>query len=176
MAFTYGTTGVKQKDYRVYIAQTVNGITTALATFVGTPNLVNFNALINAMGGAGACELGECRADSIDLGIDDGDSIDGNVLGKIVLNKAGKFSVELINTTVGNIAALEALDGIACTIILQERETHGVNLKTVIAMNNFVVSYTEKITGGDSIRATASIERNVASASAFRTIKDYTNA
>lgn len=169
---TTGTAGIKQKDYKVYIeTDTLSG--TAMDTFLGIaePSSTNVATLLAALK-----ELGECRADSIDLGIDDGDSIEGNTLGKIVLDKTGTFTVELINATPANITALEGIDGVSCNIVLVERETHGVSLKTVIAMSNVVVSYTEKITGGDSIRSTVSVEKSVPNAASFRRIVDVSYA
>lgn len=172
MALTYGTTGIKQKDYHVYVAlANASGLDAAITTYTGTSSKTNLNALIGLM-----AELGECRADSIDLGIADGDSIEGNVLGKIVLNKTGTFTAELINATPDNINALELLDGNACSIVLLERDTHGTNMKTAIVMNKFNLSYSEKITGGDSIRSTINIEKNVPDAGSFRHIADVSFA
>lgn len=171
MALTYGTAGVKQKDYRVYIGlASKSGLADAIATYEGTQNKTNLAAVQALLD-----ELGECRADSIDLGIDDGDSVDGNVLGKIVLNKAAKFTAELINATPANISALEALDGKTCTILMIERDGRVIDatiMKTAILMNNITISYSEKITGGDSIRSTINVEKSVANAGAFRSIHD----
>lgn len=168
MSLSYGTDGIKQKDYRVYVAlANTAGLAAAITTYLASSNKSNVDAVIALLD-----ELGECRADSIDLGIADGDSIEGNVLGKIVLNKTGTFTAELINATPTNIAALEELDGNACTIMLVERDTHGDDLKTCILMNNFNLSYSEKITGGDSIRSTINIEKNVPDAGSFRHIAD----
>lgn len=168
MALTYGTDGIKQKDYRVYVEKTAgSGVIAAVTTYLGLKNKANLNALIATLD-----ELGECRADSIDLGIADGDSIEGNVLGKIVLSKTGTFTAELINATPANIAGLEALDGNACTILMVERDIHGGGFKTCILMHNFNLSYSEKATGGDSIRSTINIEKSVPDASSFRSIAD----
>lgn len=181
MSLNYSTDGVKPKDYRVYLGlASTSGLQALIATYIGTggqtkANLDASGKIINTTGSGDAgllLELGECRADSIDLGIADGDSIEGNVLGKIVLGKSGTFAVELINATPANIAALEELDGNSCTILLNERDTHGDDLKTAILLNNVVVSYGEKITGGDSIRATLNVEKSVPTASSFRHIAD----
>jgi hypothetical protein len=175
----YGVSGIKQKDYHVYVGLSDNStLQSAIDTYHGAPTQANLEALLDAQGGQLATklqQLGECRADSIDLGIEDGDTVDGNVLGKIVLNKTGKFTAELINATPDNIAALELLDGQSCTILLLERDTHLVSTteyKTAIIMNEFNLSYSEKITGSDSIRSTINIEKNVPSPSAFRSIHD----
>ena len=178
MALTYGTDGVKQKDYDVYIGlSNLTGLQAAITSYLSTPTKALFDA-INAI--SGMARLGECRADSIDLGIDKGDTVDGNNLGEIVLNKACAFAAELMNATPTNIAALELLDGNACTITLQEVDTHTVggtgSHKTCVLLNDLIVSYTEKITGGDSIRSTINIARNVPSAGSFRHIADLDQA
>lgn len=170
ISLTTGTAGVKQKDYRVYI-ETVTESATLVNAYIREANKTNFDALV-AIGAGTLRELGECRADSIDLGIGDGDSVDGNTLGKIVLEKTGTFTVELINATPANIAALDAIDGVPCHILLAERDLHDTDKKTVILMANVVVSVSEKITGGDIIRKTINVEKNVASAPSFRMIND----
>lgn len=175
----YGTEGIKQKDYRIYIGLSNNTtLQNAIETYLGSPTQGNLSAFLDEQDGQDETKLqefGECRADSIDMGIADGDSVDGNVLGKIVLNKTGTFTAELLNATPANIAALELLDGQICTIVMLERDTHlvgAVENKTAILMNRFIPSYTEKITGGDSIRSTITIEKSVPSAGSFRVIAD----
>lgn len=179
----YGTDGIKQKDYRIYVGLSDNStLQSAINTYITTPTQTNLNVLIDDPGGQLATKLqefGECRADSIDMGIADGDSVDGNVLGKIVLNKTGTFTAELLNATPANIAAIELLDGQTCTVLMLERDTHlvsGTANKTAILMNGFNLSYTEKITGGDSIRSTITIEKSVPSAGSFRVIADLPQA
>jgi len=171
MPLATGTTGVLEKDWHVYIADYETGdLQGAIGAYLDSKTEINIETVTNLMG-----ELGELRADSIELGIEKGDTVEGNTLGEIVLNKAGSFTCELINATPGNIAILEALDRANCTIVMIEKDTHdvdGVAHKTVILMNGFAVSYTEKITGSDIIRSTISIARNVPTASAFRNIAD----
>lgn len=179
----YGKTGLKPKDYAVYIGLADNAtLKDAIADYEGAtpPTQALLNALLDTQGGSDVTklqQLGECRADSIDLGLEDGDSVEGNILGKIVLNKNGKFTVELINATPANIAALEELDGQNCTVVLLERDTHiaenGTDVvKTAILMDEIMISYSEKITGSDSIRSTLTSEKSVSSPRAFRSIHD----
>ena len=57
MALTYGTEGIKQKDYRVYLdSSTAAGVAEAVATYVGSKTKANINTLIGTLD-----ELGECR-------------------------------------------------------------------------------------------------------------------
>ena len=179
----YGTDGIKQKDYRIYVGLSDNpALQSAINTYVVSPTQATLNALIDSQGGQSdnkLQEFGECRADSIDMSIADGDSVDGNVLGKIVLNKTGTFTAELLNATPANIAALELLDGQICTVLMLERDTHLIGAtvkKTAILMNKVNLTYTEKITGGDSIRSTITIEKSVPSAGSFRVIADLPQA
>lgn len=185
MALTYGTEGIKQKDYRVYLAPAVSGVTGAIATYVssGGSTKTNAEAIITAMtaamvtkcGVGSVSEIGECRADSITVTGENGDTIEGNVLGEIVLNKACAAAAELINATAANINGLSLLDGIPVSLMLVEKDRHlvGSNLsKTIIVINNIVMSYSENITGGDSIRAMVNISKNVPSITDFRHIAD----
>jgi hypothetical protein len=97
------------------------------------------------------------------------------VLGEIVLNKACSMAAELINSTPSNIEALADLDGVPVTVVIIEKDTHNVSddaTKTVIVINNIVMSYSENITGGDSIRAMVNLSRNVPSVGDFRSIAD----
>lgn len=179
----YGTEGIKQKDYRVYVGLSNNTtLQSTIDTYLASPTQANLNTLLDEQGGQSdnkLQELGECRADSIDMGVAEGDSIDGNILGKIVLNKTGTFTAELLNATPANIAALELLDGQICTVLMLERDTHQVDVsgtmkphKTAILMNKINLSYTEKITGSDSVRSTVTFEKSVPSAGSFRAIAD----
>lgn len=171
MALSYGTSGIKQKDYRVYIQQTAaSGVATAVTTYNGAKNKTNINALIATL-----IELGECRADSIAVTAENGDTIEGNVLGEIVLNKACSMVAELINGTPDNLNALADWDGTAVTVVVIEKDTHlvGANpTKTAIVISGINMSYSENITGGDSIRATVKLSRSVPSVGDFRTIAD----
>lgn len=168
MALVYGTDGIKQKDYRVYIgSSSTAGLDSAVATYRGTPSKANIESVITLLN-----ELGECRADSITVTAEDGDNVEGNVLGNIVLNKACAMAAELINATPSNISALEELDGSPVTVVIMEKDTHGTNLKTVILIHNIVMSYTENITGGDIIRSSIALSQNTPTVGAFRHIAD----
>lgn len=172
MALTYGTAGIKQKDYRVYLdSSAAAGVSAALATYRGSKTKTNLNALIATLD-----ELGECRADSISITAENGDTIEGNVLGEIVLNKACAMVAELINATPENIAALELLDGVPVTVVVIEKDTHGATLKTAIVIDGIAMSYSENITGGDSIRSTVNLSRNVPTVGSFRSIDDISYA
>lgn len=175
MALTPGTTGVKQKDYRVYLAlASTTGLQNAITEYLGANTKTKMTAITGLMK-----EVGELRKDSIDLALDNGDSVEGNTVGEIVMNKQGSFTAELLNTTAENIAALEALDGASCAVVIEEKDTHLVGAatcKTTYLLNNLVVNYTEKVTGGDIARSTISINRKTPTASSFRHLADINQA
>lgn len=166
MALSYGSEGIKQKDYQVYIGKYDSTIKTAADTYIGTQNKANAAALETAL-----TELGELRADSISVTAENGDTVEGNNIGEIVLNKACAMMAELINATPDNINALAALDGQAVVVMIKEKDARN-NVRTVIVINNVVMSYSENITGGDIPRASISLSRSVANVGNFRIIND----
>lgn len=166
MALSYGSEGIKQKDYQVYIGEYTSTAKTAADAYIGTQNKANANTLEAAL-----IELGELRSDSISVTAENGDTVEGNNIGEIVLNKACAMMAELINATPANINALAELDGQAVVVMIKEKDARG-NIRTVIVINNVVMSYSENITGGDIPRASISLSRSVANVGNFRIIND----
>jgi len=171
---TSGTEGILQKDWEVHVSLHATSAS-AITTFKGSKTKINADAIITAMGASGnGGELGECRADSIESALADGDKVTGNKSGEITLNKAGSFTAELMNMTPANIACLEALDGQACDILMKEVDTHGSTMKTIILIENHVISYAESIK--QQATGTITVARKVARASAWRTLSDVSYA
>jgi len=166
MALSYGSEGIKQKDYQVYIGEYTGTAETAADAYIATQNKTTAAALETALD-----ELGELRADSISVTAENGDTVEGNNIGEIVLNKACAMMAELINATPANINALAALDGQAVVVMIKEKDARN-NVRTVIVINNVVMSYSENITGGDIPRASISLSRSVANVGNFRIIND----
>lgn len=166
MALTYGSEGIKQKDYQVYIGEYTGTAKTAADAYIATQSKTTANTLQTAL-----TELGELRADSISVTAENGDTVEGNNIGEIVLNKACAMVAELINATPANINALAALDGRAVVVMIKEKDARS-NVRTVIVINNVVMSYSENITGGDIPRASISLSRSVANVGNFRIIND----
>ncbi len=166
MALTYGSEGIKQKDYQVYIGEYIGTAKTAADAYIVTQNKTTAGTLENAL-----TQLGELRADSISVTAENGDTVEGNNIGEIVLNKACAMVAELINATPANINALAALDGQAVVVMIKEKDARS-NVRTVIVINNVVMSYSENITGGDIPRASISLSRSVANVGNFRIIND----
>lgn len=126
----YGKDGIRQRDYRVYGILANNAeYQTALSLIQWLYNCLaeeSFSDAFTAWNEDGGLKtdylthLGEMRRDSINLSIDDGDSVEGNEVGKLVLSKNCKFEAELINATPENINELLAWDGKQGIIILEE--------------------------------------------------------
>lgn len=170
MALSYGTDGLKHKSWRVYIApaDTV-GLDDLLDDIISEQTTSELNAAIAEMS-----EYGECRDDSISVTGEDGDSIEGNVAGNIVLNKNCTMTAELINFTPDNVLALEDLDGTIVSALLVEKDinTSTGAYKTTIIIRHKNMSYSENITGGDTGKAMITISDTPNKIGKFRTIVD----
>lgn len=130
---SFGIEGLRQSDYRVYLADINGDLGSDIAgivsdflnykaldkadassrTFLEVPLLIN--SILSEM-----TPVGELRQDSIVLTCDNGNSIAGNESGEIPLGKQCSFEAELINSTVENIDALTLLDGVPCFVVLEE--------------------------------------------------------
>ena len=171
MALTYGTSGIRKKSYRVYLAEAdTAGLDDAFDDIVSTGTTIEIDSAILLMS-----EFGECRDDSITVVGEDGETIQGNVVGNIAINKACSFSAELINCTPDNVDAIELLDGVAVSVLLVEKDSHmdgATEKKLAIIIRNKNLSYTENITGGDTGRGTISLSSSPRKIDDFRTIVD----
>lgn len=205
MPVTYGSSGVLAKDYKVWIflagvTACENLITEYLAANNYSNDISFFSRyqilksrtaspyhLLRTLPETNAyfLEVGECRKDSIDNMIENGDTINGNNAGEIVLNVSGTFTAELMNATVDNIVALQnTYGGKLCHIILTEINTHyGINeigdpwtskdsFSTAILIRNVTPKISEKHVGGGVSIITLSVSKNVPTADDFREIYD----
>jgi hypothetical protein len=192
MALTYGTEGIKQKDWKVwlldgsYMSAPHAGMASVLELFnIGLP----FDAILTLETILTASEhLGECRKDSISWSTENGEVVEGNEAGEIVLGKNCSFTAELINATAGNINELMSnFDGSRFFIILEElngrtknwetgqaapndivesKDTHEIIVLGAVGGSNISVS--ESITGGDIPRATITMNAVAPSVGDFR--------
>jgi len=199
----YGVAGIRQRDYRVWIAFENPG--SGELDFVNAIDMIHeiygyiengeyssaynlFNELKNEM-----YHIGEMRADSIDVSVQDGDSIDGNEKGKIVLGKSGTFTAELINSTPEIIEFLTGLNGHECVIMLEETDDarlksyDGAMLETheIIVIGNVPAmlagltdnvgcsfSFSEKAAGKNIVISTLNVEKSISTVKEFRSIED----
>jgi hypothetical protein len=204
----YGVDGIRQRNYRVWInfedmtsgageldfITAVDKMANAFVEISDTPPRypdakTELDNLKDVM-----YHIGEMRADSIDLAVEDGDSVEGNEVGKIVMGKNGKFSSELINSTPDILTWLGQRDTKECIIMLEEMDStrlknyDGAMLETheIIFIGNVpamaagitdnvggAFNYVEKITGKNIAISTINVEKTVPSAGAFRKIFDF---
>ena len=193
MALTYGTEGIKQKDWKVWLldgSQNPNTHASMLDVKQGVDNKEYGTAFNKLEGLLSASEhLGECRKDSISWSTENGEVVEGNEVGEIVLGKNCSFTVELINATAENINELMSdFDSSRFFIILEELNGRTKNWATGQATPNDIVEskdtheiillgavgggsniyVSESITGGDIPRATITMNDVVPSVGDFR--------
>lgn len=201
----YGVAGIRQRDYRVWIAFEDAG--SGELDFVNAIDKLDdmFYLLYHPPVDYEAAKVGldrvkenmyhvgEMRADSIDVSVQDGDSIDGNEKGKIVLSKSGTFTAELINSTPEIIEFLTGLDGHECVIMLEEindarlKSYDGAMLETheIIVIGNVPAmlagltdnvgcsfSFSEKAAGKNIVISTLNVEKSISTVKEFRSIED----
>ena len=192
MALTYGIEGIKQKDWKVWLLDGSYhpgpnaGIDDLKVDIDDQAYLTAFNKLGVLL--TNSDHLGECRKDSISWSTENGEVIEGNEAGEIVLGKNCSFTVELINATAGNINELMsnfdssrffiileelngrtrnwATGGVAPDDIIESNDTHEIIALGAVGGSNISVS--ESITGGDIPRATITMNDVVPSVGDFR--------
>jgi hypothetical protein len=178
MALTYGIEGIKQKDWKVWLVNSsvalnahndMKSANNSIDEKAYATAFLEFSQLIS-----NSDHLGECRKDSISWSTENGEVVEGNEVGEIVLGKNCSFTVELINATAENINELMSnFDGSRFFIILEElngrtknwatgeappndivesKDTHEIIVLGAVGGSNISVS--ESITGGDIPRAT----------------------
>ena len=168
-----GTAATVAKQYLVYLGLPIETASAVTAIKTATPPT---KTLMNALTGT-MKELGEIRADSLEITTEDGTVIEGNVSGEIVLDKNGKFMSELINCTQTNINALADLDRTKVTILVVEKDTHKTSnvagFKTFVIIDGLTLRYNESIKGKDVVRGTVSVSQTVSKIADFRHINEY---
>ena len=208
----YGTEGIRLRNYRVYVCNDLlseGDIATAaplikdmfvhLAAFEYCKEAQAFTQFSAALDEF--AHVGEFRKDSIDLSVGDGDSVEGNEVGKIVFGKNCTFVGELINATPDNINTLHELDQTETLVILYEIDGRPALLDKAISGDQLLLSLdahemifimncpaikagltsgvgknlsiSDKLTGSAIPTATMTVEdANANGASGFRTILD----
>ena len=191
MALTYGTEGIKQKDWKVWLQVGYAGDHHAgMLDIKESVDIKRYNSAFYTLGAALADSehLGECRKDSISWSTENGEVVEGNEAGEIVLGKNCSFTVELINATTENINELMsnfdgsrffiileelngrtknwATDGVSPDDIVESNDTHEIIVLGATGGSNISVS--ESITGGDIPRATITMNDVVPSVGDFR--------
>ena len=201
----YGVAGIRQRHYRVWMAfenagsgefdfvNAVDALDDMFTHIYASP--VHYEDAKTKLDAAKEVmyHVGEMRADSIDVSVQDGDSIEGNEIGKTVLGKSGTFSAELINSTPDIIDFLTGLNGHECVVMLEEvdnarlesydgamLETHEIivigNVPAILAGLTDNVggsfSFSEKVTGKNIAISMLNVEKSVSTVKEFRSIED----
>jgi hypothetical protein len=202
----YGIAGIRQRHYRVWMAfenagtGEYNFVTAVDALDEMFTNIYRENPRYDFAKEKFdtfkeyAYHVGEMRADSIDVSVQDGDSIEGNEIGKTVLGKSGTFSAELINSTPEIVDFLTGLDGHECVVLLEEvsdvrlKSYNGAMLETheIIVIGNMPAilagltdnvggsfHFSEKVTGKNIAISMLNVERSVSTVREFRSIEDF---
>jgi hypothetical protein len=202
----YGIAGIRQRHYRVWMAfenagtgehdfvVAVNALDDMFTNiYEENPGYANAKAKFDTFK-THAYHVGEMRADSIDVSVQDGDSIEGNEIGKTVLGKSGTFSAELINSTPEIVDFLTGLDGHECVVLLEEvsdvrlKSYNGAMLETheIIVIGNMPAilagltdnvggsfHFSEKVTGKNIAISMLNVEKSVSTVREFRSIEDF---
>lgn len=178
MALSYGTEGIKQKNWVLWLLKPSMAAIENYSDFVGeeydhdvglfAPAIVgNPNEVIGM--------LGELRNDSVSLTAENGDTVEGNIVGEITINKVCALNAELINATIENCNELATYDGRQVIAIMFDSENidsnfHPISGATCIVVEGVTLNYNETVTGGDIVRATISLSKNPSRVDDFRKI------
>lgn len=201
MALSYSVDGIRQRNYRVWLLYpeisawtTISAEIDAIKAYIASYKYLSaYSAVGDFLAGTYSDKLGECRKDSISLTAEDGETVEGNVAGNIVLGKNCSFTCELLNATPDNInqlvanvesqtptfIILEEVDGrtvvwptceAAPSDTVTSNDTHEI---IFVGVNNaLVLSMAENHVGGGISTATLTGNDTVARVSDFRVILD----
>lgn len=174
MALSYGTEGVKQKNWVLWLFKPSMAADSAYGDFVSTHGASAFSTVIgnqeNVIG-----MLGELRNDSVSLTAENGDTVEGNIVGEITINKVCALNAELINATIENCNELATYDGRQVIAVMFDSENINGYFEpkpgaTCIVVDGATLNYNETVTGGDIVRATISLSKNPSRVDDFRKI------
>jgi hypothetical protein len=174
MALSYGTEGIKQKNWILWLFKPSMAAYQEYRDFFDTHSASYFTFVYyyesDVIG-----HIGELRNDSVSLTAENGDTVEGNIVGEITINKVCALNAELINATIENCNELAEYDGLP--VIAMMFDSENVNSKflpvagaTCIVVEGATLNYNEMVTGGDIVRATISISKNPSRVDDFRKI------
>lgn len=175
MALSYGTEGIKQKNWVLWLLKPSMAATDEYSDFVSTHNAEEFSSAINENPDEVIGMLGELRNDSVSLTAENGDTVEGNIVGEITINKVCALNAELINATIENCNELATYDGLPVIAVMFDSENIDndpipIDGATCIVVEGVTLNYNETVTGGDIVRATISLSKNPSRVDDFRKI------
>ena len=109
------------------------------------------------------------------LTVENGDTIEGNIIGETAINKVCALNAELINATIENCNELAEHDGLPVIAMMFDQENVDHRFlpdvgATCIIVEGATLNYNEMVTGGDIVRATISLSKNPSRVEDFRKI------
>jgi hypothetical protein len=153
-------TSVKSKDFQVYLFEGAYAESALVALLADADDTAGIEALAGGM-----LQIGELRKDSIVNTIGEGNSVEGNNRGKIIIDKAGSLEFEIINRNKALLTELEAIDGATvCVLKVTKDFTQGMFYK------DLPFNFNESVTGGEVGKLMISFKKNVDSPDDFSTI------
>lgn len=175
MALSYGTKGIKQKNWVLWLFKQSMAANQDYRDFVDTHNVANIKDLFDDYATDVIGHIGELRNDSVSLTAENGDTVEGNIVGEITINKVCALNAELINATIENCNELAAYDGLPVIAMMFDSENVDGYFcplvgATCIVVEGATLNYNETVTGGDIVRATISLSKNPSRVDDFRKI------
>ncbi len=175
MALSYGTEGIKQKNWVFWLLKSSAAAQADYRDFVDTHDVAYLDSLFSDYASEIIGHIGELRNDSVSLTAENGDTVEGNIVGEITINKVCALNAELINATIENCNELAQYDGLP--VIAMMFDSENVNSEflpvagaTCIVVEGVTLNYNEMVTGGDIVRATISLSKNPSRVDDFRKI------
>jgi hypothetical protein len=175
MALSYGTEGIKQKNWVLWLFKQSMAAKNEYQAFIDAHSFYEINVAIINYTSDVIGHLGELRNDSVSLTAENGDTVEGNIVGEITINKVCALNAELINATIENCNELAEYDGLPVIAVMFDSENVDGNFyplagATCIVVEGAILNYNETVTGGDIVRATISLSKNPSRVEDFRKI------
>ena len=175
MALSYGTEGIKQNNWVLWLFKSSLAATSQYHYFVNGYDNSVFQNIFSDIPEQIIGHIGELRNDSVSLTAENGDTVEGNIVGEIAINKVCALNAELINATTENCNELAEYDGLPVIAMMFDSENVDSNFyplagATCIVVEGATLNYNEMVTGGDIVRATISLSKNPSRVDDFRKI------
>ena len=174
MALSYGTEGIKQNNWVLWLFKQSVVANLNYYDFVDTNEVVCLQLIIDDASDV-IGHIGELRNDSVSLTAENGDTVEGNIVGEIAINKVCALNAELINATIENCNELAEYDELPVIAMMFDSENvdsafYPMVGATCIVVEGATLNYNEMVTGGDIVRATISLSKNPSRVEDFRKI------
>ena len=176
MALSYGTEGIKQKNWVLWLFKPSMAAVNPYSVFLNSYSAGSFTTMLSPFNLDKVIgHIGELRNDSVSLTAENGDTVEGNIVGEITINKVCALNAELINATIENCNELAQYDGLPVIAMMFDQENVDENFlpvdgATCIVVEGATLNYNEMVTGGDIVRATISLSKNPSRVDDFRKI------